>query len=127
MGDPGVAKSQMLAYIDRLAPRSKCFKSQWLQIILACILEREVCCFKIVGNFIHACLLCVAIMKDIQYRLIVGTLNPRSLVLQIGNSMQHDNIDKRHLCCCTIPSLKGSNYAQLDYVPASPFCCNNLL
>jgi len=23
MGDPGVAKSQMLAYIDRLAPRSK--------------------------------------------------------------------------------------------------------
>lgn len=27
MGDPGVAKSQMLAYIDRLAPRSKCFKS----------------------------------------------------------------------------------------------------
>ena len=24
MGDPGVAKSQMLGYIDRLAPRSKC-------------------------------------------------------------------------------------------------------
>ena len=32
MGDPGVAKSQMLAYIDRLAPRSKYFKSGWLQI-----------------------------------------------------------------------------------------------
>ena len=27
MGDPGVAKSQMLAYIDRLAPRSKYSKS----------------------------------------------------------------------------------------------------
>ena len=25
MGDPGVAKSQMLGYIDRLAPRSKSF------------------------------------------------------------------------------------------------------
>ncbi len=24
MGDPGVAKSQLLGYIDRLAPRSKC-------------------------------------------------------------------------------------------------------
>ena len=24
MGDPGVAKSQLLSYIDRIAPRSKC-------------------------------------------------------------------------------------------------------
>lgn len=24
MGDPGVAKSQLLSYIDRLAPRSEC-------------------------------------------------------------------------------------------------------
>jgi len=24
MGDPGVAKSQLLSFIDRLAPRSKC-------------------------------------------------------------------------------------------------------
>lgn len=24
MGDPGVAKSQLLGYIDRLSPRSKC-------------------------------------------------------------------------------------------------------
>ena len=26
MGDPGVAKSQLLGYIDRLAPRSKCIR-----------------------------------------------------------------------------------------------------
>lgn len=27
MGDPGVAKSQLLSYIDRLAPRSECLHS----------------------------------------------------------------------------------------------------
>lgn len=31
MGDPGVAKSQMLAYIDRLAPRSKYSKSNFVR------------------------------------------------------------------------------------------------
>lgn len=30
MGDPGVAKSQLLSYIDRLAPRSKDEKSKLL-------------------------------------------------------------------------------------------------
>ena len=29
MGDPGVAKSQMLGYIDRLAPRSKSFTNYY--------------------------------------------------------------------------------------------------
>lgn len=30
MGDPGVAKSQLLSYIDRLAPRSECGQGQGL-------------------------------------------------------------------------------------------------
>lgn len=33
MGDPGVAKSQMLAYIDRLAPRSKYSKSNLVRFV----------------------------------------------------------------------------------------------
>ena len=32
MGDPGVAKSQMLAYIDRLAPRSKYSKANLVRL-----------------------------------------------------------------------------------------------
>lgn len=32
MGDPGVAKSQLLGYIDRLAPRSKFSGRGWQQI-----------------------------------------------------------------------------------------------
>lgn len=31
MGDPGVAKSQLLTYMDRIAPRSKNCKSGWFQ------------------------------------------------------------------------------------------------
>lgn len=30
MGDPGVAKSQLLTYIDRLAPRSECWGSRFV-------------------------------------------------------------------------------------------------
>ena len=33
MGDPGVAKSQLLSYIDRIAPRSKSIHSSQLSLI----------------------------------------------------------------------------------------------
>ena len=33
MGDPGVAKSQLLNYIDRIAPRSKSIHSSQLSLI----------------------------------------------------------------------------------------------
>ena len=35
MGDPGVAKSQLLSYIDRIAPRSECLLWVWSHDMLS--------------------------------------------------------------------------------------------